>query len=98
MDTESQNMEENKLWKIIKITDLPAGRKVIGNRRVNTLKDNRRYRARTVAKGFNQIPGKDFQENRAPVVNDASFQLVSVLKVLFKLQAAQFDIETAFLY
>jgi hypothetical protein len=37
------------------------------------------YQARTVAKGFSQIPGKDFQENFAPVINDASFHLILVL-------------------
>jgi Reverse transcriptase (RNA-dependent DNA polymerase) len=51
-----------------------------------------------VAKGFSQIPGKDFQENHSPVVNDTTFHTILVLKILLKLQAGQFDIETAFLY
>ena len=95
---EFDNMEENKVWKIIKKTDLPAGRKIIGNRWVFAQKDDGRYRTRTVAKGFSQVPGKDFVENHAPVVNDTTFHLVLALKVLFKLEAGQFDIETAFLY
>jgi Reverse transcriptase (RNA-dependent DNA polymerase) len=61
-------------------------------------KDDGRYRSRTVVKGFSQVPGKDFQENHAPVVNDVPFHLVLALKVLSKLEAGQFDIETAFLY
>jgi hypothetical protein len=62
------------------------------------LKDDGRYRARTVAKGFTQIPGKDFQENHSPVVNDTTFHTILVLKIILKLEAGQFDIETAFLY
>jgi hypothetical protein len=98
MCTEFKNMEEKKVWKIIKKTELPSGRKLIGNRWVYAQKDDGRFRARTVAKGFSQVPGKDFQENHAPVVNDATFHLVLVLKILFQLEAGQFDIETAFLY
>jgi hypothetical protein len=51
-----------------------------------------------VAKGFTQIPGKDFQENHSPVVNDTTFHTILVLKLLLGLEAGQFDIETAFLY
>jgi Reverse transcriptase (RNA-dependent DNA polymerase) len=98
MCIEFKNMDNKKVWNIILKTDVPTGRKLIGNRWVFAQKDDGRYRARTVAKGFSQVPGKDFQENHAPVVNDARFHLVLALKVLFKLEAGQFDIETAFLY
>ena len=57
-----------------------------------------RYRARCVAKGFSQIPGKDFQENHAPVISDTTLHLLLVIKTIMKLDAGQFDIETAFLY
>jgi len=65
---------------------------------VFALKDDGRYRARTVAKGFSQVPGKDFQENFAPVINDTTFHMMLTLKKLMNLEAGQFDIETAFLY
>ena len=83
-----------KLWK----TKIPANRQVIGNRWVLLEKDDGCFQARTVAKGYNQIPGKDFQENHAPVVNDTTFHLVLAWKVMYKLMAGQFDIVTAFLY
>jgi hypothetical protein len=98
MKTEFENMDEKKVWDVYKRTDLPSGRKLIGNRWVYVLKDDGRYRARTVAKGFSQVPGKDFQENFAPVINDTTFHLVLALKALMNLKAGQFDIETAFLY
>jgi Reverse transcriptase (RNA-dependent DNA polymerase) len=97
MCTEFKNMEEKKVWEIKLKKDLPAGRELIGNRWVYAQKDDGRYRARTVAKGFSQVPGKDFQENLAPVVNDTTFHIMLVLKILLQLYAGQFDIETAFL-
>jgi hypothetical protein len=44
------------------------------------------------------MPGQDFQENFAPKVNDTTFHLVLVKKILFYLETGQADIETAFLY
>jgi hypothetical protein len=57
-----------------------------------------RYRSSCVAKGFSQIPGKDFQENHAPLVSDTTFHLLMVFKIMLKLEARQFDLEKAFLY
>jgi Reverse transcriptase (RNA-dependent DNA polymerase) len=60
--TEFKNCESKKVWVIIKKCSVPKGRKIIGNCWVLTVTDDGRYRARTVAKGFSQIPGQDFQE------------------------------------
>jgi hypothetical protein len=65
---------------------------------VFVVKADGRYQARTVAKGYSQIPGKDFQENFTPVINDAFFHLILVLIILMGLEVEQFDIETAFIY
>ena len=81
MCVEFNNMEQKQVWKICNKRDVPTGRKIIGNRWVYVQKDDRRYRARTVAKRFSQIPGNDFQENHAPVVNDTTFHLVLALKI-----------------
>ena len=96
--TEFQNMEEKGVWQIKTKTSIPPNRKLIGVRWVLARKDDGRYRARCVAKGFSQIPGKDFQENHAPVVADTTIHLILAIKILNKLSAGQFDIETAFLY
>ncbi|HSN66223.1 MAG TPA: reverse transcriptase domain-containing protein, partial [Fusibacter sp.] len=98
ISTEFYNMEAKGVWDICLKSKIPANRKVIGNRWVFSKKDDGRFRARTVAQGFSQIPGKDFQENYAPVVNDTTFRLTLVLKVLLGLESGQFDVETAFLY
>jgi Reverse transcriptase (RNA-dependent DNA polymerase) len=96
--TEFKNCESKKAWVIIKKCNVPKGRKIIGNCWVLALKDDGRYRSRTVAKGFSQIPGQDFQENHVPVVHDTTFHLILVFKIINGLRSRQFDVETAFLY
>jgi Reverse transcriptase (RNA-dependent DNA polymerase) len=66
-------MEDKKVWKVILKSDVPTGRKLIGNRWVFAQKDDGRYLARTVTLGFSQVTVKDIQENHAPVFNDATF-------------------------
>ena len=91
-------MHEKSVWIFFRKRDLPPGRKIIGSRWIFTIKDNGTYRARAVAKGYSQIPGKDFQENHAPVVHDTSFHLTLTQKIIYGLDSEQIDIETAFLY
>jgi hypothetical protein len=38
------------------------------------------------------------QENLSPVVSDTTLHLLMVIKTNFKVEAGQFDIETAFVY
>ncbi|MGL4342651.1 MAG: reverse transcriptase domain-containing protein, partial [Lactococcus lactis] len=95
---EFENIENKKVWQFFEKKNLPMGRKIIGNRWVNVIKDDGRYRSRTVAKGFSQIPGKDHQENHAPVIHDTTFHMVLCFKLYYKLHKRQFDVETAFLY
>jgi Reverse transcriptase (RNA-dependent DNA polymerase) len=87
MTTEFDNMHEKGVWTITKRSQTPPKRQIIGNRWVFAQKDGGRYRARTLAKGFTQIPGKDFQENHSPVINDTTFHTILVLKILLKLEA-----------
>jgi Reverse transcriptase (RNA-dependent DNA polymerase) len=98
MITEFLNCEEKKAWGIVPKSKVPKGRKVIGNRWVYAEKDDGTYRSCTVAKGFSQIPGKDFQEHHSPVVYYTTFHVVLVQMLVYNLHSRQFDIVTAFLY
>jgi hypothetical protein len=98
MKKEFESMTSKQVWDIVDISHVPSGRKIIGNRWVFSEKDDGRLRARTVAQGFSQIPGKDFYESHAPVVNDLTFRLTLAIKILKNLSSGQFDVETAFLY
>ncbi|MGL4341969.1 MAG: reverse transcriptase domain-containing protein, partial [Lactococcus lactis] len=95
---ELRNCESRRVWRIVKKCNVPKGRKIIGNRWVFAKKDDGRFRARTVSQGYSQVPGKDFHENHAHVINDTIFHLILIMMLIHGLYSEQFDIETAFLY
>jgi hypothetical protein len=51
-----------------------------------------------VACGFSLIPGIDFNECFATVINDVSFQSMLIAKVNWKLEASIVNVETTFLH
>jgi Reverse transcriptase (RNA-dependent DNA polymerase) len=95
---EFNDMETKGVWKIIQMSSMPSGRKVVGNCWVYSEKSDGTLRSRTVAQGFSQVPGKDITDIHASVMTDLAFRLALIIKVLMKLRTGQFDIETAFLY
>jgi Reverse transcriptase (RNA-dependent DNA polymerase) len=56
------------------------------------------FRARLVACGYGQIPGIDFNESFAPVVNGVSFRIMLIAKLIWDRQASIIDVKTAFLH
>jgi hypothetical protein len=61
-------------------------------------KRNGDHRARIVAQGFSQVPGVNFSESFAPVIDDTSFRTVLSLIQKWSCKAFALDIETAFLH
>ena len=51
-----------------------------------------------MACGYSQIPGVDFQEHFAPVVNDVSYRIMIAMMMSMGMKAKIVDIETAFLH
>ena len=78
------------------MTEIAQGRKPIGSKWVLKIKRDGRYRARLVCLGYTQIPGINFQDNFAPVVNDMTFQTVLTLTVIYNWEMTILDVETAF--
>jgi hypothetical protein len=90
---------KREIWDKVAIKDIPAGRKLIGSKWVFKRKKNGIYRARLCALGYNQIPGLDYTDNFAPVVNDITLRLVFLRWVTNPTWKARvYDVETAFLY
>ena len=58
---ELNSMNKRNVWSIVLITEIPNGRKPIGNKWVLKIKRDGRYRARLVCLGYTQIPGIDFK-------------------------------------
>ena len=95
---EFNDMKKMKVWRRIKKSEVPSERRIIGNKWVFKRKRDGRYRARLCGLGYTQIAGVDFTANHAPVVNDVSFRIMLVLKMIFKWSTSVIDVAVAFLH
>ena len=68
-------MENKEVWRIIHKRDVPKTRRLIGCKWVFRIKRDGTYKARFVVLGYSQVPGVDFTDNFAPVVNDVTFRI-----------------------
>ena len=91
-------MENKKAWRTILKTDVPKDRRLIGCKWVFKIKRDGTYRARLVALGYSQVPGVDFTDNFAPVVNAVTFRFAPTRMMMEDLNCMLMDVETAFLY
>jgi hypothetical protein len=51
-----------------------------------------------MACGYIQIPGTDFHESFASLINDFSFRIMWIAKLISNLEASIINVETAFLH
>ncbi|KAL7563775.1 hypothetical protein ACA910_020459 [Epithemia clementina (nom. ined.)] len=81
------------VWRVIERNKIPPSRRLIGNKRVFKVKRDGIYRARLVALGYSQIPGIDFFDNFAPVVNDVTFRSILTLMIVENWESMIVDVE-----
>jgi Reverse transcriptase (RNA-dependent DNA polymerase) len=86
------------VWEVIKNEDIPKYRRTIKCKWIFKVKQNGVFQARLVACGYSQIPEIDFNESFAPVINNISFQIMLIAKLVWNLEACIIDVETAFLH
>lgn len=100
MEDEFDSLIKNKTWILV---DKPEKQKVIDNKWVFKIKRNPngsvvRYKARLVARGFNQQHGIDYEETFSPVVRFTSIRTMLSIAAKNRYTVKQFDVTTAFLY
>jgi hypothetical protein len=100
MQDEYNSLIENNTWTIM---PCPPGKKPIKSRWTFDIKPEAngippRYKARFVAKGFSQIPGRDFNETYASVVTHDTLRLFMSTAAAMDMDMTQLDVKTAFLY
>jgi Reverse transcriptase (RNA-dependent DNA polymerase) len=78
------NMMKRNVWKNKNKKDIPQERKPMGSKWVFKKKKKGVYHARLVALGYSQVPGVDFTENYAPVINDIKMHTMIVLIWIYK--------------
>jgi hypothetical protein len=72
IEKELCDMDKQQVWKIIKKEDIPEDRRTIKCKWIFKIKQNGIFRVRLVASGYSQIPGINFNESFAPVINNVS--------------------------
>ena len=90
-------MQARRVWSLFKWTNIPKGRRPVKNKWIFDIKRDGRFKARMVAFGYSQVGGVDFTQVFSPVVNDVTFRIMLLAKMIWKLQSYLFDVETAFL-
>ena len=99
-----KDMKTRRVWRIIQRKLVLKNCRLVKSKWVLHKKKDGKFRPRIVAKGFMEIPGVDFSETFAPVVNDETFRIILILFLIYstdsgKLWMAEiWDIVTAFLY
>ena len=100
MQDEYDSLIRNQTWQVV---DRPRLQHVLSNRWVLRRKlgsngEVKRYKARFVVRGFEQIHGIDFDETFAGVIKQPSYKILFALQAYFKWQCHQMDVKTAFLH
>ncbi|KAJ5497613.1 Reverse transcriptase RNA-dependent DNA polymerase [Penicillium fimorum] len=89
---------KNGTWRVVDRKSNHTGRKPITLRWVFDIKkDDGRYKARLVARGFNQTAGVDFHEVYAVVAKPMSFKVFCAIAAALDWRLHHLDIKTAFL-
>lgn len=99
MKDEYNSLKDFKTWDL---TELPKGKKAIGNKCVFKIKNGkdgkiRKFKARLVAKGFSQKYGEDYDEVFAPVVKQTTLRILLSIAAKEEMIVKHFDVKTAFL-
>jgi hypothetical protein len=99
MDEEMTSLMENGTWTL---EELPPGRKLVACKWVYKTKTDPngkpvRWKARVVAKGFQQRAGVDFDEVYAPVSKQSTLRALLAVVAEEDLELHQLDVKTAFL-
>ena len=99
MGKEIKSLKDNKVWEL---TTLTPGKKGIGCKWVYKVKTNsdgsiEHYKARLVARGFDQKFGSDYDETFCPVVRLESLRTLIALSSQRGLELHHVDVQTAFL-
>jgi hypothetical protein len=99
MKEEINSLQENDTFEL---SELPRGKASVGGKWVYTTKQNQdgivSFKARYVAKGYNQVKGIDYEETFAPTANITSIRVLMQLAVNHDLVVHQMDVKTAYLH
>ena len=95
MEEEMQSLLKNQTWDVV---PLSKRNRAIGCKWIYKVKDDGRYKARRVAKGFAQRKGKEYDEIFVSVVRHTCIRILLAIVAIHDLELEQLDVKTAFLH
>ncbi|KAF3665269.1 Retrovirus-related Pol polyprotein from transposon TNT 1-94 [Capsicum annuum] len=101
MQEKMESLHKNGTWDLVR---LPKDKKVVCCKWVFKKKEgtsgveDARYKARLVAKSYNQVPGIDFTDVFCPVVKHNSIRALLGIVAMHNLELEQLDVKDAFLH
>ena len=98
MKLEYNSLVENKVWELVE----NKGNKPIGSRwhfavKFGSSGEITRYKARFVAKGFSQVPGRDYNETYSPSTRLSTIRVLISYALYKNTELKQMDLKTAYL-
>lgn len=102
VNSELQSLADMKTWELVDESSVDPSR-VIKSKWVFKTKRTAdgnidKLKARVVAQGFRQVPGRDYTETYAPVARADSIKVLFAVAASGGLHLSQYDIKTAYLY
>jgi hypothetical protein len=100
--SELRSLEEMEVFELVPRSAVPSNRKVLRGRFVCRLKRDElgnpvRHKVRWVAKGFQQVWGRDFTETTSPTTCLESLRAILHIAACRDWRIEQYDVKTAFL-
>ena len=94
---EIQHFDTCSVWTLIDRSDIKIGKHALKTRWIWKKKDNNKFKAWLVVKGYKQIPGVDFTESFSPVANDTTIRTALAIALHQGWIVESIDVEAAFL-
>ncbi|UYV64621.1 hypothetical protein LAZ67_3001351 [Cordylochernes scorpioides] len=94
---EIQNMYSHQVWELV---PRPVNAKVVKSKwvfKISKDQENKTYKARLVAMGYNQIPGRDYNESFSPVIKNATLRTILSMAATKDSIIKLFDVKAAYL-
>jgi len=100
MKDEIESLNSHNVWKIV---DKPYNAKIVKSKWIYSIKidpsnKTKRYKARLVVAGFNQVKCRDYEESYSPVVHIEAWRTLLSIAAKRNIRVRFFDIKTAYLY
>jgi hypothetical protein len=96
INKELKEMEKKGIWEIINEKGIPINCWCIKNKWIFKVKRNGIFRVRLVACGYSHVPGIDFSESFATVLNDVSFRIMLITKLFWNMTCSVFTLKQRF--